>query len=54
MLFSGEKRRKLRLLAGDQRSACYPHSLQFYLEPPSENVSLTEFENLAIDRVKCE
>ncbi|KAI5946127.1 DNA primase large subunit [Manis javanica] len=52
MLFSGEKRRKLRLLAGDQRTACYPHSLQFYLEPPSENVSLTEFENLAIDRVK--
>lgn len=39
-------------MAGDQRSACYPHSLQFYLQPPTENVSLMEFENLAIDRVK--
>uniref|UniRef100_A0A8C9AIB0 DNA primase large subunit n=1 Tax=Prolemur simus TaxID=1328070 RepID=A0A8C9AIB0_PROSS len=51
MQFSGGKRRKLRL-AGDQRNASYPHCLQFYLEPPSENISLTEFETLAIDRVK--
>ncbi|XP_007943821.1 DNA primase large subunit [Orycteropus afer afer] len=51
MQFSGGKMRKQRL-AGDQRSACYPHSLQFYLQPPSENISLIEFENLAIDRVK--
>ncbi|XP_045150778.1 DNA primase large subunit [Echinops telfairi] len=50
MQFS-ERRMKLRLL-GDQRSATYPHSLQFYLEPPSENISLIEFESLAIDRVK--
>lgn len=39
-------------MAGDQKNACYPHSLQFYLEPPSENISLIEFENLAIDRLK--
>ncbi|XP_008136685.2 DNA primase large subunit [Eptesicus fuscus] len=45
------KRRKLKL-AGDQRNTCYPHSLQFYLQPPTENISLIEFENLAIDRVK--
>ncbi|KAM7135898.1 DNA primase large subunit isoform 1-T1 [Molossus nigricans] len=51
MQFSGGKRKRLKL-AGDQRSACYPHSLQFYLQPPTENVSLIEFENLAIDRVK--
>ncbi|XP_049750883.1 DNA primase large subunit isoform X1 [Elephas maximus indicus] len=51
MEFSGGNRRKLKL-AGDQRNACYPHSLQFYLQPPSENISLIEFENLAIDRVK--
>ncbi|XP_036173379.1 DNA primase large subunit isoform X1 [Myotis myotis] len=44
------KRRK-RKLAGDQRNA-YPHSLQFYLQPPTENISLIEFESLAIDRVK--
>ncbi|XP_006893210.1 PREDICTED: DNA primase large subunit [Elephantulus edwardii] len=51
MEFSGRQRRKLRL-AGDQRNAHYPHSLQFYLQPPTENISLIEFENLAIDRVK--
>ncbi|XP_066109077.1 DNA primase large subunit isoform X1 [Saccopteryx bilineata] len=51
MEFSGGKRKKLRL-AGDPRNACYPHSLQFYLQPPTENISLMEFENLAIDRVK--
>ncbi|XP_008844726.1 DNA primase large subunit [Nannospalax galili] len=51
MEFSGRLRKKLRL-ACDQKNACYPHSLQFYLQPPSENISLIEFENLAIDRVK--
>ncbi|KAM6166735.1 DNA primase large subunit [Erethizon dorsatum] len=51
MEFSGGKRRRLRLV-GDQKNACYLHSLQFYLEPPSENISLIEFENLAIDRLK--
>ncbi|XP_072590922.1 DNA primase large subunit isoform X2 [Vulpes vulpes] len=51
MQFSGGMRKKLRL-GGDQRKASYPHSLQFYLEPPSENISLIEFESLAIDRVK--
>ncbi|XP_011801010.1 PREDICTED: DNA primase large subunit [Colobus angolensis palliatus] len=51
MEFSKRKWRMLRL-AGDQRNASYPHCLQFYLQPPSENISLIEFENLAIDRVK--
>lgn len=51
MEFPRGKRTKVKL-GGDQRSACYPHSLQFYLQPPTENVSLIEFENLAIDRVK--
>ncbi|XP_068926788.1 DNA primase large subunit isoform X3 [Petaurus breviceps papuanus] len=51
MQFSGPKRKKLNLV-GEQRGASYPHSLQFYLQPPSENISLTEFENLAIERLK--
>uniref|UniRef100_A0A2K6CHF8 DNA primase large subunit n=2 Tax=Cercopithecinae TaxID=9528 RepID=A0A2K6CHF8_MACNE len=51
MEFSKKKWRMPRL-AGDQRNASYPHCLQFYLQPPSENISLIEFENLAIDRVK--
>ncbi|XP_012296982.2 DNA primase large subunit isoform X1 [Aotus nancymaae] len=51
MEFTG-KLRRMPWLAGDQRNASYPHCLQFYLQPPSENISLIEFENLAIDRVK--
>ncbi|XP_008066314.2 DNA primase large subunit [Carlito syrichta] len=51
MEFTGGRQRRLRL-AGDQKNASYPHCLQFYLQPPSENVSLIEFENLAIDRLK--
>ncbi|XP_048203518.1 DNA primase large subunit [Perognathus longimembris pacificus] len=51
MEFSGSKRRRLKL-GGDQKNVSYPHSLQFYLQPPSENISLIEFENMAIDRVK--
>ncbi|NWS45556.1 PRI2 primase, partial [Probosciger aterrimus] len=38
-------------LAGDRREL-YPHSLQFYLEPPTESISLVEFESFAIDRLK--
>lgn len=53
MQFSGGNRRKKLRLTGDQKNVSYPHSLQFYLQPPSENISLIEFENLAIDRVKC-
>lgn len=52
MQFSGGNRRKKLRLTGDQKNVSYPHSLQFYLQPPSENISLIEFENLAIDRVK--
>ncbi|XP_053880308.1 DNA primase large subunit isoform X3 [Malaclemys terrapin pileata] len=51
MEFSREKRLKARL-AGDRRGDLYPHSLQFYLQPPTENISLAEFENFAIDRLK--
>ncbi|XP_054023976.1 DNA primase large subunit [Dryobates pubescens] len=42
---------RVRLKTGD-RPQLYPHSLQFYLEPPTENISLVEFESLAIDRLK--
>uniref|UniRef100_A0A803TNG9 DNA primase large subunit n=1 Tax=Anolis carolinensis TaxID=28377 RepID=A0A803TNG9_ANOCA len=30
----------------------YPFSLQFYLTPPIENISLIEFESFAVDRLK--
>lgn len=30
----------------------YPHDLQFYKVPPIGNLSLSEFEQLAMDRLK--
>ncbi|NXC35820.1 PRI2 primase, partial [Campylorhamphus procurvoides] len=51
MQFSSRMRQKHARLAGDRREL-YPHSLQFYLEPPTESISLVEFESLAIDRLK--
>ncbi|XP_028929171.1 DNA primase large subunit [Ornithorhynchus anatinus] len=51
MEFSKPRRPRIRL-AGDKRGSLYPHSLQFYLQPPCENISLIEFESLAIDRLK--
>ncbi|XP_077164053.1 DNA primase large subunit isoform X2 [Paroedura picta] len=52
MQFTGRGRRKLSRLAGDARGDLYPHSLQFYLQPPTENISLVEFESFAVDRLK--
>ncbi|NXA98186.1 PRI2 primase, partial [Melanocharis versteri] len=51
MEFSSRARQKHARLAGDRREQ-YPHSLQFYLEPPMESISLVEFESFAVDRLK--
>ncbi|NXL70243.1 PRI2 primase, partial [Leptocoma aspasia] len=51
MEFSSRARQKHARLAGDRREQ-YPHSLQFYLEPPTESISLVEFESFAVDRLK--
>ncbi|XP_061316542.1 DNA primase large subunit isoform X2 [Pezoporus flaviventris] len=51
MEFSSRTRLRQARLAGDRREL-YPHSLQFYLEPPTESISLVEFESFAIDRLK--
>lgn len=48
MLFSG-RRRKLNNTAQEE---LYGHSLQFYAQPPIENISLTEFETFAVERLK--
>lgn len=49
MQFSGKSRKKLPNTAqGD----LYGHSLQFYEQPPIENISLTEFETFAVERLK--
>ncbi|XP_063245486.1 DNA primase large subunit isoform X2 [Prinia subflava] len=51
MQFSSRERQKHALLAGDRRDQ-YPHSLQFYLEPPTESIPLVEFESFAVDRLR--
>ncbi|XP_075058666.1 DNA primase large subunit isoform X2 [Mixophyes fleayi] len=39
-------------LNGDRKGELFPYSLQFYQLPPTENISLSEFETFAIERLK--
>ncbi|KAI5107826.1 DNA primase large subunit [Silurus meridionalis] len=48
MQFLG-RRKKVTL---NQQNELYGHCLQFYCQPPLENISLTEFECFAVDRLK--
>lgn len=50
MQFSG-RRRKVNL---SSQSELYGHAVQFYAQPPLENISLNEFETFAVERLKCE
>lgn len=50
MQFSGRKR-KVNL---SSQSELYGHAVQFYAQPPLENISLSEFETFAVERLKCE
>ncbi|KAE8603257.1 hypothetical protein XENTR_v10014277 [Xenopus tropicalis] len=53
MLFSRDRKfRHTTRLTGDRKGDLYPSSLQFYQHPPTENISLTEFETFAIERLK--
>ncbi|XP_075454227.1 DNA primase large subunit isoform X1 [Ascaphus truei] len=45
-------KRELQKLAGERSGDHYPHSLQFYQSPPTENISLVEFETFAVERLK--
>ncbi|OXB58286.1 hypothetical protein ASZ78_002928 [Callipepla squamata] len=51
MEFSSRARQRHLRLAGDRREP-YPHSLQFYQDPPTESISLVEFESFAVDRLR--
>ncbi|KAJ3610728.1 hypothetical protein NHX12_022819 [Muraenolepis orangiensis] len=44
--------RRQRKLIGNPNTELYGHCLQFYGQPPLENISLTEFETFAVDRLK--
>ncbi|XP_042294059.1 DNA primase large subunit [Sceloporus undulatus] len=50
MQFSKGRWRGSRLV--DVKEDPYPFSLQLYLQPPTENISLIEFESFAVDRLK--
>ncbi|XP_076021141.1 DNA primase large subunit [Genypterus blacodes] len=48
MLFSGRRRKIL----SNPQAELYGHNVQFYGQPPLENISLVEFEGFAVDRLK--
>lgn len=50
MQFSGRRKK----LIGSSQNELYDHCLQFYGQPPLDNISLTEFETFAVERLKCE
>ncbi len=55
MLFSGNrsrKRSKITKLEGTENAGKYVHGLQMYKVPPTDNITLEEFEEFAIDRLK--
>ncbi|XP_068613145.1 DNA primase large subunit-like [Brachionichthys hirsutus] len=45
----GGRRRKLNI---SPQTELYAHALQFYVQPPLENMALSEFETFAVDRLK--
>ncbi|XP_076056994.1 DNA primase subunit 2 [Oratosquilla oratoria] len=49
MEFGGSRTRRRMMVV---REVAYPCSLQFYTHPPEGNVSLMEFDEMAIDRLK--
>lgn len=47
-------RRKVKVLSPEEGELAelYPHDLQMYTSPPVCEISLSEFEQLAVDRLK--
>ncbi|XP_056327439.1 DNA primase large subunit [Danio aesculapii] len=48
MQFSGRKKKQI----SSSQSDLYDHCLQFYGQPPLDNISLIEFETFAVERLK--
>lgn len=46
------KRRTVKAVVAGSLAETYPHDLQMYRVPPIGNISLSEFESLAIERLK--
>ncbi|XP_071964256.1 DNA primase large subunit-like [Antedon mediterranea] len=47
-----KRQKKIKVEDGDPSEKKYAHTIQFYKEPPTDNISLQEFEDLAIQRLK--
>lgn len=55
MQFTGNRSRrksKITKLEGTENGGKYLHGLQMYKIPPTDNITLEEFEEFAIDRLK--
>lgn len=52
MDFTGVRRRRNVKVLSDSLSQVYPHDLQLYLTPPGYEITLTEFEDLAVERLQ--
>ena len=51
---TGRTLRKTQLYPADNELCkLYPHPLQLYNTPPSDNISLQEFEEVATERLQC-
>ena len=46
--------KKVRMHVDSALSVKYPHDLQMYKEPPDAQITLNEFEELAVERLKGE
>ena len=50
---SSVKSRKIKLESG-RNLTDYPHTIQLYSEPPQTDISLQQFEDYAVERLKGE
>lgn len=52
MDFTGVRRRRPLRVLSDALSDVYPHDLQLYQTPPSNEITLSEFEDIALERLQ--
>jgi len=52
---SGRVRKRIKITTGanEELQRKYPHNLTFYLDPPTDSISLKEFEEYAVARLSC-